>query len=73
MVLPVAPYVLSKEEQLKFLDIIRSLKTPTNYVGQIAKCIAEDGDLRGLKSHDYHVLMQESLPLGLRILLDKEM
>ena len=69
---PVAPYVLSKEEKLKFLDIICNLKTPTNYVGQIAKCIAVDGDLRGLKSHDYHVLMQQLLPLGLRTLVDKK-
>ena len=29
----VAPYVLSKEEKLKVLDIIHTLKTPTNYVG----------------------------------------
>ena len=72
VVLPVAPYVLSKEEKMKFLDILRSVKTPTNYVGQIAKCIAADGELRGLKSHDYHVLMQQLLPLGLRTLLNKE-
>ena len=57
---------------MKFLDILRSVKTPTNYVGQIAKCIAADGELRGLKSHDYHVLMQQLLPLGLRTLLNKE-
>ena len=58
VVLPTAPYVLLKGEKVKFLDTIRSLKTPTNYVGQLTKCIIADGDLKGLKSHDYHVLMQ---------------
>lgn len=72
VVLPTAPYVLSKEEKAKFIDIIRNLKTPTNYAGQLAKCIASDGDLKGLKSHDYHVLMQQLLPLCLRTLLDRD-
>jgi hypothetical protein len=58
MVLLAAPYVLSKDEKVKFLDTIRSLKTPTNHVGQLAKRITADGDVKGLKSHDYHVLMQ---------------
>ena len=72
VVLPTAPYVLSKEEKAKFIDTIRNLKTPTNYAGQLAKCIASDGDLKGLKSHDYHVLMQQLLPLCLRTLLDRD-
>ena len=57
MVLLATPYVLSKEEKVKFLDTIHSLKTSTNYAGQLAKCIVADGSLKGLKSHDYHVLM----------------
>ena len=72
VVLPTTPYVLSKEEKAKFLDILRNLKTPTNYAGQLAKCIASDRDLKGLKSHDYHVLMQQLLPLCLRTLLDRD-
>jgi hypothetical protein len=31
-----------------------------------------DGELKGLKSHDYHVLMQQILPLCVRTLLDKD-
>jgi len=72
VVLLVAPYVLSKEETVIFLDTIRSLKTPTNYVGQLAKPITANSDLKGLKSHDYYVLMQQLLPLGLWTLLDKD-
>ena len=71
-VLPAAPYVLSKSEKTGFLKIIRELKTPSNYAGQLSKKITVDGELRGLKSHDYHILMQQILPLCLRTLLPKE-
>ena len=40
------------------MDIIRNLKTPSNYVGAIHKCL-EEGRLRYMKSHDYHVLMHQ--------------
>jgi hypothetical protein len=70
--LPQAPYVLSEEEKALFVKIIRDLKTPSNYVGQLAKRISADGELKGLKSHDYHVLMQQILPLCLRTMLTPE-
>ena len=72
VVLPTTPYVLSKDEKAKFIDIICNLKTPTNYASQLVKCIASDGDSKGLKSHNYHVLMQQLLPLYLRTLLDMD-
>jgi hypothetical protein len=31
-----------------------------------------DGDLKGLKSHDYHILMQQVLPLCVRTLMQKD-
>jgi hypothetical protein len=34
------------------------MKTPTNYMGQLAKKVTLHGELKGLKSHDYNVLMQ---------------
>jgi hypothetical protein len=55
---PAIPYVLSKDEKFVFLGIIQDLKTPTNYVDQLAKRMTLDRELKGLKSHDYHVLMQ---------------
>jgi hypothetical protein len=53
-----APYVLKPVERKKVIDIIRSIKTPSNYCGNIAKCMA-DGKLRYMKSHDFHVLLQQ--------------
>jgi hypothetical protein len=55
---PDAPYVLKANECTIVVDIIKNLKTPTNYVGAIHKCL-EEGKLRYMKSHDFHVLMHE--------------
>jgi hypothetical protein len=62
---PDAPYVLSKQHQLEFLSTLRELKFPSNYVGSLSRRI-QDGKLRGLKTHDFHVLLQQVIPLCLR-------
>jgi len=38
-------------------------------MSNLKSCIDEDGILHGLKSHDYHVLLQHILPVCLRGLL----
>ena len=68
---PPAPYCLTEVEKVEFIDIIRKLKTPTNYVGALSRKIHSNGTLRGLKSHDYHILMQQIMPLCLRDLMDR--
>jgi hypothetical protein len=40
------------------MDIIRTLRTPSNYIDAIHKCL-EEGKLRYMKSHDFHVLMHQ--------------
>jgi hypothetical protein len=55
---PDAPYVLKPSERTTVVEIIQELKTPSNYVGAIHKCL-EEGKLRYMKSHDFHVLMHE--------------
>jgi hypothetical protein len=42
--MPDAPYVLKATEKSTVMDIIRNLKTPSNYVGAIQKCL-QDGKL----------------------------
>jgi len=56
--MPTAPYVLNSSERTMVMQIIKGLRTPSNYVGAIHKCL-EDGKLRYMKSHDFHVLMQQ--------------
>jgi hypothetical protein len=54
--IPDAPYVLKASERKKMIDVIQSIRTPSNYCGNIAKYLA-DGKLRYMKSHDFHVLL----------------
>ena len=56
--IPRALYFLALTKQTTVLSIIKNLRTPSHYVGAITKCV-EDGKLRYMKSHDFHVLMQQ--------------
>jgi hypothetical protein len=56
--MPRAPYIFTAQEKVTVVDIIKRLKTPSNYVGAIHKCL-EEGKLRYMKSHDFHVLMHQ--------------
>jgi hypothetical protein len=54
--MPDAPYVLSREDKMQFLKNLKNLRYPTGYVSNLYNRIA-DGKMRGLKSHDYHVML----------------
>ncbi len=45
------------------------MKVPTDYCGAIGKHIM-DKKLGSMKSHDWHALMQQLMPLALRGLMD---
>ena len=57
MVKPRAQYVLAEDEFEKFARCMELLKTPSGYLADLGKCIQKK-NFGGLKSHDYHVLMQ---------------
>ena len=63
--MPDAPYVLSPLHRQTVLDTLRRLKMPSGYCSNLHSKISS-GKLRGLKSHDLHVLLQQVLPLCLR-------
>ncbi|XP_050937141.1 uncharacterized protein LOC127148161 [Cucumis melo] len=70
--LPPAPHTLSKSEKKIFCSRLYKLKLPDGYSSNISKCVSLDEcKVMGLKSHDYHVLMQQLLPVVLRGLLPK--
>ena len=56
--MPQSPYILKPEEKRVFVHIVSSIHTSTNYVGAIHKRL-QDGKLQYMKTHDYHVLMQQ--------------
>ena len=60
--MPDADYVLSTDDRATFLQTLKDLKIPSRYVLNIRQRV-EKGKLRGLKSHDYHIIMQQILPV----------
>jgi len=65
----VAPYILSKENKKWFIERLHSLKTPTRYVSNLKSKFDVYGTFHGLKSHNYHVILQQLLLLCIRGLL----
>ena len=68
--LPDAPYVLSVQDRKEFMETLESIRTPSGYVSALFTKI-KSGKLRGLKSHDHHVLLQQILPVCLRNVGDR--
>jgi hypothetical protein len=68
MMKPQASYVLTPTEFEVFAQTLESLKFLTGYSSNLGKHI-RGKKFGALKSHDYHVLMQQLLPLALRGLL----
>ena len=69
--LPPACYTLSAMEKV-FFQTLSQLKVPYGYCSNLRNLVSmEDLKLYGLKSHDYHELMQQFLPVSLRSILPK--
>ena len=56
--------MLSQIEFEKFAKCLKALKSPSGYASNLGKCIWKKF-FGGLKSHAYHILMQQVLPLAL--------
>ena len=70
--LPRACYTLLNEEKRKFCECLHGIKVPTGYSSNIKRFVSlAEKKLSGMKSHDYHVMMQVFLPIALRGLLPK--
>ncbi|XP_018466264.2 uncharacterized protein LOC108837738 [Raphanus sativus] len=70
--LPPAAYWLYKEEKKKFCRRLSNFKGPNGYSANISNCVSLDPPgIGGMKSHDHHVLMQNMLPVALRVLLPR--
>jgi hypothetical protein len=56
-IMPHAPYVLKEEERAVFLHLFSTIRTPIGHSATVSRHVSQ-GKLSGLKSHDYHILMQ---------------
>jgi hypothetical protein len=68
MLKPATTYVLNLDEFRVFASTIENLKTPIGHSSNLGKHIRSK-KFGTLKSHDYHIFMQQLLPLDLRDLL----
>nr|GEV52098.1 hypothetical protein [Tanacetum cinerariifolium] len=66
--MPPACYTMSSAKKSNFLHVLKSLKVPDGYSSNISRGVSmKDRRLINLKSHDGHILMQDILPIALRV------
>ena len=71
--LPAAAHILFKEEKKTFCKRLFDIKLPERYGSTIGNCILIDEcKIKGLKCHNYHILMQQLLTVALRGLYLKD-
>jgi hypothetical protein len=69
-----APYTMDKKQKLAFYDFLRSVKFLDGYASNLATCITTDGcNLQELKMHDFHIILQQILPIALWGIMDNDM
>lgn len=65
---PPAPYVFSEAEKKIFVQEVSAIRTPTGYASSFGKHLKRS-KFQGLKSHDYHCLIQQIIPVVSRTML----
>ena len=70
--LPPAPHTLSKKEKDIFCGVLFTLKVPDGYSSNPRNHISmEELKFHSMKAHDFHVLVQQLLPVALHHVLPK--
>ncbi|KAG8483202.1 hypothetical protein CXB51_022201 [Gossypium anomalum] len=70
--LPPSIFSMSNKEKEVFCMVLKDIKVPDAYASNISRCVSfKDRRLYSLKSHDYHILMQDLLPIALRCCMSK--
>ncbi|GJW12148.1 hypothetical protein Tco_1577975 [Tanacetum coccineum] len=68
--LPPAGYTLTNAEKDIFCETLSNIRVPQGYCSNFSSLVSlKDRKLIGLKSHDYHMLMQEFLPIAIRSIM----
>lgn len=65
---PHAPYVFTDAERKIFIEEVSAIRTPTGYGSALSKHLWKS-KFSGLKSHDFHCLIQQIIPVLSRTLL----
>ncbi|KAK8986192.1 hypothetical protein V6N11_082467 [Hibiscus sabdariffa] len=68
-----AIFTMSKKEKEVFCNVLKDIKVLDGYASNISRCVSvKDRRLYSLKSHDYHILMQDLLLVALRSCMSSE-
>jgi len=71
--LPPSLYSLGKDKKIMLCTFLEGVRMPDGYASNIKRCVDFDGcKVSGLKSHDYHVILQKLLPLVARHILPED-
>jgi hypothetical protein len=54
----ILPWLLIEEESDAMKDIVRNIKFPIGFVGNIKNILMKKGDFDGGKMHDWHTFMK---------------
>jgi hypothetical protein len=68
--LPPSLYSLDMDQKKMLYTFLQGVRMPDGYASNIKRCVDVNGcKVSGLKSHDYHVILQKLLPLIARHIL----
>ena len=71
--LPPALYNLGKDEKEMLCKFLQGVRMPDGFAANIKRCVDVKGcKVSGLKTHDYHVILQKLLPLVVRDILPQD-
>ncbi|RDX61588.1 hypothetical protein CR513_60165, partial [Mucuna pruriens] len=61
----IATHALTKSQRVTLCKWVKELKLPNGYASNLGRCVnLNQGKLHGMKSYDYHVFMQQLLPIA---------
>ena len=61
----------TKEQRAQFLTLMSRTRFPTGYVSSNVRRQTDNNGLKGLKTHDYHVIIEDILPIAVISSLEK--
>lgn len=71
--LPPAAHTLSRKEKIVLCKFLHEVKVPEGYSSNIKNLVCmKDLKLKGLKTHDCHIIMEHLLPIGIRSILPEK-
>lgn len=71
--LPHSCFAMNNMEKTMFCNFLKNVKVPDGYASNISRCVnVKKRTIFGLKSHDYHILMEQFLPIVVSRTLPKK-